>query len=56
MLAIVSGVEWLGSHLRLVNLVSIIGLSMLAGVSWMQALSRAREDRKMKSDSTPNTL
>lgn len=52
-LAVVSGVEWLGKPLRLVNLVMIIGLSMVAGVSWMQAVSRAREKRsKDKSDST----
>jgi hypothetical protein len=51
-LAVVRGVEWIGKPLRLVNLVSIIGLSMCAGVFWMQALSSAREERK-KIDSTP---
>lgn len=51
--AVVSGVEWLGKPLRLVNLVSIIGLSLLAGVTWMQAVSRSREDRKNKGDSIP---
>jgi hypothetical protein len=39
-LAVVTGVDWLGKPLRLVNLVMIIGLSMIAGVSWMQAVSR----------------
>ena len=53
-LAVVTGVEWLGKPFRLVNLVMIIGLSMFAGVSWMQAVSRAREKRSDdKSDSTP---
>jgi hypothetical protein len=53
-LAVVSGVEWLGKPLRLVNLVTIIGLSMLAGVSWVQAVWRVRQDRSgNRSDSTP---
>lgn len=56
-LAVVTGVQWLGKPLRLVNLVSIIGISMFAGVSWMQAMSRSWEDRdKNKSDSTPKAL
>jgi cytochrome c oxidase assembly factor CtaG len=44
-LAVVSGVELLGKPLRLVNLVKIIGLSMLAGVLWMQAALRVRQER-----------
>jgi hypothetical protein len=44
-LAVVTGVEWLGKPLRMVNLLTIIGLSMIAGVSWMQAVWRARQDR-----------
>jgi hypothetical protein len=52
-LAVVTGVDWLGKPLRLVNLVTIIGLSMIAGVSWMQAVSRARQKgAENKSDST----
>jgi multidrug transporter EmrE-like cation transporter len=39
-LAVVAGVAWLGQPLRMVNLVTIIGLSMTAGVSWSQALRR----------------
>ena len=42
-LAVVTGIDWLGKPLRLVNLITIIGLSMIAGVSWMQAMSRARK-------------
>jgi hypothetical protein len=44
-LAVVTGVEWLGKPLRMVNLLTIIGLSMIAEVSWMQAVWRARQDR-----------
>jgi hypothetical protein len=45
MIAVVTGVEWLGKPLRLVNLVTIIGMSMFAGVTWMQAVLRARGGR-----------
>ena len=44
-LAAATGIEWLGRPLRLVHLLTIIGLSMTAGVSWMQAISRARRER-----------
>jgi len=40
--AVVTGVQWLGQPFRLVHLVKIIGLSMLAGVLWMQAVASAR--------------
>jgi hypothetical protein len=43
LLAVVAGVEWLGQPLRVVHLLTIIGLSMTAGVSWMQAVGRARQ-------------
>ena len=43
-LAVVTGIDWLGKPLRLVNLITIIGLSMIAGVSWMQAVSRVRQN------------
>jgi hypothetical protein len=45
LLAVVTGIEWLGKPLRLVNLVTIMGLSMTAGVSWVQALWHARKER-----------
>jgi hypothetical protein len=44
-LAVATGIEWLGKPLRLVHLLTIIGLSMTAGVSWMQAVWRARQER-----------
>ena len=40
LLAVVTGVQWLGQPLRLVHLVTIIGMSMLTGVLWMQAAMR----------------
>ena len=53
-LAVVTGVELLGKPFRLVNLLKIIGMSMLAGVLWMQAVSRMRQERsENKSDPTP---
>ena len=52
-LAVVTGIDLLGKPLRMVNLLTIIGLSMIAGVSWMQAVSRARQERsRSQSDST----
>jgi hypothetical protein len=43
-LAVATGVDWLGKPLRLVHLLTIIGLSMTAGVSWTQAVWRARRE------------
>lgn len=52
MLAVVTGVAWLGKPLRMVNLLTIIGLGMTTGVSWMQAVLRARQGRsESNSDS-----
>ena len=45
-LAVVTGVEWLGKPLRMVHLLTTIGLSMTAGVSWTQAVWRARQERR----------
>jgi len=44
-LAVVTGIEWLGKPLRMVNLLTIIGLSMTTGVTWTQAVWRARQER-----------
>jgi hypothetical protein len=52
-LAVVTGIDWLGKPLRMVNLLMIIGLSATAGVSWSQAVWRVRQDRsRSQSDST----
>ena len=42
--AVAAGVDLLGKPLRLVHLVTIIGLSMAAGVSWMLAILRNRRE------------
>jgi hypothetical protein len=44
--AVVRGVQWLGQPFRLVHLVTIIGLSMLTGVLWTQAMMSARAAAK----------
>jgi hypothetical protein len=44
-IAVVTGVAWLGKPLRMVNLVTIIGLSMTAGVSWARAVWRVQKER-----------
>ena len=38
MVAVAAGVAWLGQPLRMVQLLTIIGLSMTAGVSWARAV------------------
>jgi len=48
-LAVATGIEWLGKPLRLVHLLTIIGLSMTAGVSWAQAVWRVRQERPASS-------
>lgn len=45
LLAVVTGIEWLGKPLRMVNLVTIIGLSMTTGVLWMKAVEQTRQQR-----------
>ncbi len=40
--AVVTGVQWLGQPFRVVQLMKILGLGMLTGVLWMQAVVRAR--------------
>lgn len=44
-IAVSTGLEWVGKPFRLVHLVSIIGLGMFTGVSWMHAVFRARQNR-----------
>ena len=48
-LAVATGIGWLGKPLRLVHLLPIIGLSMTAGVSWTQAVWRAKRERPVNS-------
>jgi hypothetical protein len=40
--ALFTGVAWLGQPLRMVHLLTIVGLSMTAGVTWAQAIWRVR--------------
>ena len=42
-LAVATGISWLGQPLRMVQLLTIIGLSMTAGVAWARAVWRVRE-------------
>jgi hypothetical protein len=52
-LAVVTGLAWLGKPLRMVNLVTIIGLSMTAGVAWSQAIWRARQEHTRDQSDSP---
>lgn len=49
-LAMATGVAWLGTPLRLVQLLTIVGLGMTAGVSWSQAVSRVQQQRPESRD------
>ena len=40
--AVITGFAWLGQPLRLVHLLTLVGLSMVAGVAWAQAIWRVR--------------
>ena len=53
LLTVVTGVAWLGRPLRMVNLLTIIGLGMTTGVSWMQAVWRARQERSERNSESP---
>jgi hypothetical protein len=44
-IAAATGIAWLGKPLRLVQLVTLIGLSMAAGVAWGRAVWRLRHER-----------
>ena len=41
--AVATGIAWLGQPLRMVQLLTIIGLSMTAGVAWGRAVWRVRQ-------------
>ena len=45
LIAVTTGLEWVGKPFRLVQLVTIIGMGMLTGVAWMQAIFQARQNR-----------
>ena len=50
LLTVVAGLAWLGQPLRLVHLLTIIGLGMTAGVSWAQAVMTARRTQGDSDD------
>ena len=52
-LAVATGVAWLGQPLRMVKLLTIIGLGMTAGVAWTQAVWRARDESNGRDGYSP---
>lgn len=50
LLAVVTGIDWLGQPLRMVNLLKIMGLSATVGVIWTHAILRVQQKR---SDENP---
>ena len=45
LIAVTTGLEWVGKPFRLVHLVTIIGMGIATGVVWMQAIFHARQNR-----------
>jgi hypothetical protein len=43
--AFATGYAWIGRPFRLVQLVTILGLGLTAGVCWMQAIVRLKQNR-----------
>jgi len=41
--ALATGAAWIGQRFRAVQLVTLVGLGMTAGVSWTQSLMRLRK-------------
>jgi hypothetical protein len=41
--ALATGAAWIGQPFRAVQLVTLVGLGMTAGVAWMQAIMRLRK-------------
>jgi hypothetical protein len=48
-IAVVTGLGYVGKPLRLVHLLTIIGLGMVAGASFVQAVARSRENRASRT-------
>jgi len=52
LIAIVTGVEWIGVPLRLVHVLTLVVLGAAAGVAFARGMMRVREDRQGKIDSS----
>lgn len=46
LIAVATGIDWIGRPFRAVELLTLVGLGALAGVSWMQAVAGAREHNR----------
>jgi hypothetical protein len=42
-IALATGADWIGRPLRAVQLLTLLGLGMTAGVAWAQAVARWRQ-------------
>lgn len=43
LVAVATGMNWIGQPFRAVELVTLLGLGAMAGVAWMQAVAGAKE-------------
>lgn len=53
--AVFTGVAWLGQPLRMVQLLTLVGLGMAAGVSWAQAIWRVRHRAPERAEDSVRT-
>jgi hypothetical protein len=55
LMAVFTGVAWLGQPLRMVQLLTLVGVSMTAGVSLTQAIWRVRNGARERAGDPPGS-
>ena len=53
LIAVATGASWVGAPFRWVELLTLLGLGMTAGVSWAQGIARLKERRSASGEPTP---
>lgn len=53
LVAVATGAVWVGAPFRWVQLLTLLGLGMMTGVSWAQGVARLKEKRAAATEPTP---
>ena len=53
LIAVATGASWVGAPFRWVELLTLLGLGMMTGVSWAQGVARLRERRRAGAEPAP---
>jgi hypothetical protein len=53
--AVFTGVAWLGQPVRMVHLLTLVGLGMTAGVAWAQAIWHVRDRAPERAEDSVRT-